>query len=147
MQTCGNSSGSLRCRIVIYTINGTFLPLFIPLCSQLLFLQSYTPRIDLQYLSQPRPKAAFGSRENTTTGTLHRTRFVRILHIINTIAVERRPSGRTVAVLTYRSCNESSYPVVPARVRIDGWESGEVRPGIEVACFTAGEECRVSVKR
>ena len=125
-------------------------PLFIWVCSQLLFLQLHIPRIDLQYLSQPRsssPRAAFARRGNTTIDTLHRTRFVRISHVINTNTAERRPSGRTIAVLTYGRCNESSYPAVPARVRVVGWESGEVWPGIEVACFTAGEEYRVPVKR
>jgi 3'-phosphoadenosine 5'-phosphosulfate sulfotransferase (PAPS reductase)/FAD synthetase len=114
------------------------------------FLQLHIPRIDLQYLSQPRPsspRAAFGRRENTTIDTLHRTHFARILYIINTITVERRPSGRTIAVLTYRRCNESFSPAVPARVRVDGWESGAVRPGVEVACLNAGEEYTVSVKR
>ena len=126
-------------------------PLLIWSVLKLLFLQLHIPRIDLQYLSQPCPSspraAAFGRRENTTIDTLHRTHFAKFSHVINTITAKRRPSGRTIAVFTYRRCNESFYPAVPARVRVDGWESGEVRPGIEVACFTAGEEYRVQVKK
>ena len=138
---------------MIYTIKGTFSSLSLSgsVLNFFFSLQLHIPRIDLQYLSQPRPSsprtATFGRREHTTIDTLHRIRFARIFHVINTITVERRPSGRTIAVLTYRRCNESSYLAVPARVRADGWESGEVRAGIEVACFTAGEEYRVSVKR
>ena len=134
----------------LYDQGYAFFPPLICLCSQLLFLQLHIPRIDLQYLSQPcssSPRAAFARRGNTTIDTLHRTRFARILPVINTITAERRSSGRIIAVLTYGKCNESSYPAVPARVRVVGWESGEVRPGIEGACFTAGEEYRVTVKR
>ena len=136
---------------MIYTIKGTFLILSLsgPVLS-FFFLQLHIPRIDLQYLSQPCPSspraAAVGRRENTAIDTLHRTRFARFSHVINTNTAERRPSGRTIAVFTYGRGNDSFYPAVPARVRVDGWESGEVWPGIEVARFTTGEEYRVSIK-